>query len=54
MFLLGSVLCEVHVMKTWNTPSTKGDSAQYSFNKNAIGRSAWMLAFKLRTRRGFQ
>ena len=41
------VLCDVYVMKTWNTPVTKGDSALLCYlDKIAGGRSTFVLIFK--------
>ena len=31
MFSLGYVLCDVCIIETWNTPVTKGDSAQLGY-----------------------
>ena len=47
MLLLGYVLCNVYVIEAWNTPGTKGDSAQMCYlDKTAGGRSTLVLAFK--------
>ena len=54
MLLIGYVSCEVYVMKAWNTPSTKGDSAHLCYlGKIAGGRSTLLLVFKSRTREKF-
>ena len=54
MILLGYVLCDVYVMKAWNTPGTEGDSAQLCYlDKIAGGRSNLVLAFKSRTKKSF-
>ena len=51
MLLLGYAICDAHVMKTWNTLGTKGDSAQLCYlDKIADGRSTLVLAFKSRTK----
>ena len=47
MLSLGYVLCDVYVMKAWNTPGTKGDSAQlYYLDKIAVRQSTLVLAIK--------
>ena len=54
MLLLGYVLCDVYVMQAWNTPGTRGDSAQLCYlDKIASGRSTLVLAFKSRTKESF-
>ena len=54
MLLLGFVLCDVYVMQSWNTPGTRGDSAQLCYlDKIASGRSTLVLAFKSRTKESF-
>ena len=51
MLLLIYALCDVHVMEAWNTPGTKGDSAQLCYlDKIAGGRFTLVLAFKSRTK----
>ena len=37
MLLLGYVLCNAYVMEAWNTPSTKGDSAQLCYSDKIAG-----------------
>ena len=43
-----------YVKEAWNTPGTKGDSAQLCYlDLIAGGRSTWVLAFKSRTKDTF-
>ena len=52
MLVLVYVFCDVLVMEAWNTPGTKGDSAQLCYlDKIAGGRSTMVLAFKSRTKK---
>ena len=54
MLLLGYVLCDAYVMEAWNTPGTKGDSAQLCYSdKIAGGRSTSVLVFKLKPKESF-
>ena len=47
MLFLGYFLFDVYVIEAWNTPGTKGDSAQLCYlDKTAGGRSTLVLAFK--------
>ena len=49
--ILRLCLCDAYVMETWNTPGTKGDSAQLCYSdKIAGGRSTLVLVFKLKTK----
>ena len=38
---LGYVLCDVDVMKTWNTPVSKGDSAQLCYFDRIADNPPW-------------
>ena len=54
MLLLGFVSCDAYVMKAWNTPGTKSDSAHlWYLDKIVGGRSTLVLVFKSRTKESF-
>ena len=55
MLLLGYALCDAYVMEAWNTPGTKGDSAQLCYSdKIAGGRYTLVIVFKLKTKESFK
>ena len=54
MLLLGYVLCDAYVMEAWNTPGTKGDSAQLCYSDKIAGeRSTLVLVFKVKPKGSF-
>ena len=54
MLSLGHVLFDVCIKESWNTPGTKGDSAQLCYiDKIAGGQPTLVLSFKSRTKESF-